>query len=170
MSWPPILVAAPRMPRVPLPSPRHYRLSASRSLFKPLPGDRSGLIRGAIQGSRAARRQENHMTPTIAVIAAGAMGSAIAARLTRHGATVLTSLEGRGAKSRARAEAAGMQHVDDQRLVEEASMILSIVPPAEAGTLAERFAARLGGSAHAPILLDFNPLSGLTLVSLRHSL
>src|SRR5947208_1368825 len=60
------------------------------------------------------------MIPTIAIIAAGAMGSAIAERLTRHGAKVLTSLEGRGPQSRARAAAAGMQHVDDQRLVDEA--------------------------------------------------
>ena len=46
------------------------------------------------------------MTPTIAIIAAGAMGSAVAERLTRRGATVLTSLDGRSQKSRARAEAA----------------------------------------------------------------
>ncbi|MDB5566048.1 MAG: 6-phosphogluconate dehydrogenase [Tardiphaga sp.] len=110
------------------------------------------------------------MTPTIAVIAAGAMGSAIAARLTRHGATVLTSLEGRGAKSRARAEAAGMQHVDDQRLVEEASVILSIVPPAEAEALAERFAARLGGAAHAPIFVDCNAVSVSTMISIGRGL
>ena len=46
--------------------------------------------------------------PTIAVIAPGAMGSAIGARLVGHGARVLTALEGRGAASRARAAAAGM--------------------------------------------------------------
>jgi L-threonate 2-dehydrogenase len=110
------------------------------------------------------------MTPTIAIIAAGAMGSAIAERLTRRGATVLTSLDGRGPQSRARAEAAGMQHVDDQRLVDEASMILSIVPPAEAGALAERFAARLGRAAHAPIFVDCNAISVSTLLSIGRGL
>jgi 3-hydroxyisobutyrate dehydrogenase-like beta-hydroxyacid dehydrogenase len=110
------------------------------------------------------------MTPTIAIIAAGAMGSAIAERLTRRGATVLTSLDGRGPQSRARAEAAGMQHVDDQRLVDEASMILSIVPPAEAGALAERFAARLGSAAHAPIFVDCNAISVSTLLSIGRGL
>lgn len=110
------------------------------------------------------------MTPTIAIIAAGAMGSAVAERLTRNGATVLTSLEGRGPRSRARAEAAGMRHADDQRIVDEASMILSIVPPAEASALAARFAARLGGAAHAPIFVDCNAVSVSTVVGIGRSL
>ncbi len=110
------------------------------------------------------------MRPTIAIIAAGAMGSAVAARLTRKGATVLTSLEGRGPKSRARAEAAGMRHADDQRIVDEASMILSIVPPAEASALAERFAARLGAAAHPPIFVDCNAISVSTMIGIGRSL
>src|SRR4051795_12327617 len=110
------------------------------------------------------------MTPTIAIIAAGSMGSAIAERLTRHGARVLTSLEGRGPQSRARAEAAGMQHVDDQRLVDEASMILSIVPPADAGALAGRFAARLGRAAHAPLYVDCNAVSVSTVLAIGRQL
>lgn len=110
------------------------------------------------------------MTPTIAVIAAGAMGSAIAERLTRHGATVLTSLDGRGPKSRARAQAAGMHHVDDQRLVDEACMILSIVPPTEASALAGRFAARLGSAKHAPIFVDCNAVSVSTVIDIGRGL
>jgi 3-hydroxyisobutyrate dehydrogenase-like beta-hydroxyacid dehydrogenase len=110
------------------------------------------------------------MTPTIAIIAAGAMGSAIAERLTRRGATVLTSLDGRSPQSRARAEAAGMRHVDDQRLVDEACMLLSIVPPAEAAALAQRFAAGLGGAAHAPIFVDCNAISVSTLLGIGRDL
>lgn len=110
------------------------------------------------------------MTPTIAIIAAGAMGSAVAGRLTQRGATVLTSLDGRGPESRARAEAAGMLDVDDQRLVDEACMILSIVPPAEARALAERFAARLGKAVHAPIFVDCNAISVSTLLGIGRDL
>src|SRR5258708_6825794 len=106
------------------PRRRYDRPSASR------PAARS--CRRRVGRRHPIRRQENHMAPTIAVIAAGEMGSGIAARLTRHGVTVLTSLEGRSAKSRARAEAAGMQDADDQRLIEAADMMLSIVPPAAA--------------------------------------
>ncbi len=104
--------------------------------------------------------------PTIAVIAPGAMGSAVAARLTRHGVTVLTSLEGRGPKSRARAEAAGMKDVDDQRLVDDASIILSIVPPAEAAALAARFAPRLAAAKHAPVFVDCNAISVSTVMDI----
>ena len=45
---------------------------------------------------------------TIAVIAPGAMGAGIGMHLARHGARVVTSLDGRSAASRARAAAAGM--------------------------------------------------------------
>jgi 3-hydroxyacyl-CoA dehydrogenase len=45
------------------------------------------------------------METTIAIIAACAMGSAIDAKLTGHGITVLTSLKDRSASSRSHAEA-----------------------------------------------------------------
>lgn len=106
------------------------------------------------------------MTPTIAIIAPGAMGSAIAARLNRQGVKVLTSLEGRGSKSRARAEAAGMQHAEDQRLVDEAGAIFSIVPPSEANALAERFAVRLGRAGHAPLFVDCNAVGVSTMTGI----
>jgi 3-hydroxyisobutyrate dehydrogenase-like beta-hydroxyacid dehydrogenase len=106
------------------------------------------------------------MKPTIAIIAQGAMGSAVARRLTRNGVTVLTSLEGRGARSRDRAQAAGMQDVDDQRLVNEASMILSIVPPADAPALASRFAAKLGAATHAPLFADCNAIAVSTVIDI----
>lgn len=104
------------------------------------------------------------MKPTIAIIAAGAMGSAIAQRLSRHGVTVLTSLTGRSPASRARAEAAGMRHAEDDEIVEQAKLILSIVPPAEAKALAERFAALLGRTEHRPVFVDCNAV-GVTTVT-----
>jgi 3-hydroxyisobutyrate dehydrogenase-like beta-hydroxyacid dehydrogenase len=47
--------------------------------------------------------------PTIGLVSAGAMGAAVARRLTSHGYTVLTSLEGRSHSSKERARMAGMQ-------------------------------------------------------------
>ncbi len=110
------------------------------------------------------------MAVTIAVIAAGAMGGAVAERLTRNGATVLTSLDGRSAASRARAEAAGMRHVDDETLVAEARVFLSIVPPAEAFALAERFAAPLARSARKPVFVDCNAVSVSTMIRIADHL
>ena len=53
------------------------------------------------------------MPPTIAVLAPGAMGSAVARRLSEHGARVLTSLKGRSPATQKRAADAGMIDADD---------------------------------------------------------
>jgi 3-hydroxyisobutyrate dehydrogenase-like beta-hydroxyacid dehydrogenase len=98
------------------------------------------------------------MKPTIAIIAAGAMGSAVARRLTEHGVTVLTSLTGRSAGSRARAEACGMRHAEEAEIVERSKIILSIVPPADAVAVAERFAGPLKGKGRV-VFADCNAIS-----------
>jgi 3-hydroxyisobutyrate dehydrogenase-like beta-hydroxyacid dehydrogenase len=99
---------------------------------------------------------------TIAVIAPGAMGSAVGARLAGHGARVLTSLDGRRPESRARAEAAGMVHAADADLV-AADLLLSIVPPADAEALARRLAAALAAAPRKPVYIDANAVSPETV-------
>jgi L-threonate 2-dehydrogenase len=106
---------------------------------------------------------------TIAVIAAGAMGSAIGRRLSKHGATVLTSLRDRGEASHLRAEAAGMIDADDQSIVERCDFILSIVPPSEAKPLATRFAPLLSVK-DAPIFVDCNAIGATTVASIAQLL
>jgi|ERR1700678_1618783 3-hydroxyisobutyrate dehydrogenase-like beta-hydroxyacid dehydrogenase len=82
------------------------------------------------------------MISSVAVVAPGAMGSAVAYRLSEHGIHVLTSLRGRGPQTLRRAAAAKMQDADDDAIA-RADVILSILPPAAALALAERFAAPL---------------------------
>lgn len=101
------------------------------------------------------------MTPIVAIIAPGAMGAAVARRLTGNGIEVLTSLEGRSAASAARAEAAGMRAVTDVVLA-EADIVLSIVPPGEALALAERLAPILARGARRPVYADCNAISPRT--------
>ncbi|HJS85570.1 MAG TPA: NAD(P)-binding domain-containing protein, partial [Acetobacteraceae bacterium] len=55
-------------------------------------------------------------TPVVAVIAPGAMGSAVAARLVAQGAEVRTLLAGRSAASAARAREAGMRAADEDAI------------------------------------------------------
>jgi 3-hydroxyisobutyrate dehydrogenase-like beta-hydroxyacid dehydrogenase len=100
--------------------------------------------------------------PVIAVIAAGDMGSAVGARLTEQGCKVLTSLKGRSAASRARAEAAGMTDATDTEIT-GADMILSIVPPGDALALAERLAPAMAGAAAKPLYVDCNAVSPQTV-------
>jgi putative dehydrogenase len=102
------------------------------------------------------------MTLTVAIVAAGAMGSGIAQRLREHGATVLTSLAGRSEASAARAKTAGMQAVDDAQLM-HTDLFLSIVPPGEALGLAQRFAQLLERANKKPVYVDCNAVNPHTM-------
>ena len=54
------------------------------------------------------------MNPTVAIVAQGAMGAGIGARLVERGLRVITSLAGRSGDSAQRAMAAGMVAVSDE--------------------------------------------------------
>ncbi|HEY4031809.1 MAG TPA: DUF1932 domain-containing protein [Caulobacteraceae bacterium] len=99
--------------------------------------------------------------PVIAVIAAGDMGAGVGARLTERGCRVLTSLAGRSAATRARAEAAGMADASEAELA-GAGMILSIVPPGDALALAERLAPALAAAPVKALYVDCNAVSPQT--------
>jgi 3-hydroxyisobutyrate dehydrogenase-like beta-hydroxyacid dehydrogenase len=98
------------------------------------------------------------------IIAAGAMGSAVARRMHERGATVRTSLAGRSAASARRAAECGMVAVDsDRALVEGVDIVLSIVPPGEAVALAERLVPVLAGAARKPLYIDCNAVNPTTV-------
>jgi 3-hydroxyisobutyrate dehydrogenase-like beta-hydroxyacid dehydrogenase len=98
------------------------------------------------------------VTSTIAVIAPGAMGAAIAARLVDNGARVLTLLDGRSEASRARAAQAGMTAASETEIV-TADIVLSIVPPAQAEALAERLRPALSAAVDKPLYIDCNAVN-----------
>jgi putative dehydrogenase len=101
------------------------------------------------------------MNAVIAVLSAGAMGSAISVRLIEHGARVLTLLDGRSTTTVKRAAAAGME-VASEETIAAANFILSIVPPGQAVPLAKRLLKPLSESRHKPVYLDCNALSPRT--------
>jgi len=102
------------------------------------------------------------MPLTVAIVAAGSMGSGVAKRLTENGVTVLTSLAGRSAASAKRAEAAGMRAVDDAQLM-QADLFLSIVPPGDSRALAARFAPHFAAANRKPVFVDCNAVSPPTM-------
>jgi 3-hydroxyisobutyrate dehydrogenase-like beta-hydroxyacid dehydrogenase len=102
------------------------------------------------------------MSTTIAIVAPGAMGSAVARRLTEHGARVLTSLAGRSEATAQRAAEAGMIAVSDAEMA-AADIVLSIVPPAEAIALAERLATAIAARGTTPIVVDCNAINIATV-------
>lgn len=98
------------------------------------------------------------MFKTIAILAPGAMGSAVARRLSDNGARVLTSLKGRSEATLKRAADAGMVGAEDDAIA-DADIILSIVPPGEAVALAERLAALIVKRAKKPVVVDCNAVN-----------
>ncbi|MEN2793047.1 DUF1932 domain-containing protein [Sphingomonas oligophenolica] len=100
---------------------------------------------------------------TIAVIAMGEMGSGVAKRLVEQGARVVTSLDGRSGASAERAHEAGVEMVNDAELVQQAEIILSIVPPAAAVATATRFAALIAPLERPPVYVDCNAIAPQTL-------
>jgi len=107
------------------------------------------------------------MGVTVAVIAMGEMGSGVAARLVQRGAVVRTSLEGRSASSAGRARAAGVEVApDDEALVADADLVLSIVPPARAGELAERLRPAIAKAGGQAVYVDCNAVAPQTVTAI----
>lgn len=105
------------------------------------------------------------MKPVVAVISPGAMGSAVAERLSQHGLTVRTMLAGRSSATADRARAAGMTDANAAEIA-ACDFILSIVPPGEARGLAERLAPALHEAARKPVYVDCNALNPATVLGI----
>jgi 3-hydroxyisobutyrate dehydrogenase-like beta-hydroxyacid dehydrogenase len=87
------------------------------------------------------------------------------------GARVITTLKGRGAASVKRVRDAGLEVIDDDDLlVAESALILSIVPPGEAIGVAERFREPLTLAALKPIFVECNAISPATVRIIAASL
>ncbi|KAF7298162.1 NAD-binding phosphogluconate dehydrogenase-like protein [Mycena chlorophos] len=103
------------------------------------------------------------MAPTIAVIAAGAMGAGVAKRLAAFGVTVKTNLDGRSFASRRRAQDAGMQDIPFHQLG-SCDFMLSILPPSDAFALAEKYIKECGSATS--IYVDCNAVSPETALKI----
>ncbi|KAG2113844.1 6-phosphogluconate dehydrogenase C-terminal domain-like protein [Suillus discolor] len=105
--------------------------------------------------------------PRLAVVAAGAMGAAVAKRLTSFGCTVYTNLDGRSEDTRKRAQDAGMIDLSVDELVLKSDWILSILPPRDAVSFAEKIqkvAAKHGRALPSPqTFVDCNAVNPETV-------
>jgi 3-hydroxyisobutyrate dehydrogenase-like beta-hydroxyacid dehydrogenase len=102
------------------------------------------------------------MTPVVAVIAPGMMGAAVGKRLVDNGVKVLTSLKGRSSETAERAKAAGMTTATDEEIA-ATDFILSILPPGDALSFAERFAPALAASNAKPVFVECNAINPTTV-------
>lgn len=101
--------------------------------------------------------------PVIAILMPGDMGHGVGAALSGAGHTVLTCLAGRSEATRALATKAGMQDTQTLvKLVERADVILSILPPSAAVSLATEVAAAMREAGKTPVYVDCNAISPAT--------
>ena len=109
--------------------------------------------------------------PTIGIISPGDMGHALGAVLVQHDLRVLTNLQGRSARTVALARQAGITDVgNNETLVREADMLLSVLVPAQAYAFAERIAAAMRATGSTPLFADCNAVSPRTAKSIEHLL
>jgi L-threonate 2-dehydrogenase len=105
---------------------------------------------------------------TIGILSPGDMGHAIGAVLQQHGLRVLTSSRGRSARTTTLAKVAGIIDVnDDETLVREADVLLSILPPARAYELAERISIALKKTGETLLFVDCNAIAPRTVYAIE---
>jgi L-threonate 2-dehydrogenase len=120
---------------------------------------------GAVPAELGANQKGCNMSLAVAIIAAGEMGSAMARELKPQGVRVLTCLVGRSPVTIERAQAAGFEALpDDEALIGEADLVLSVVPPNSAIALAERLAPALARAKRKPVYVDCNAVAPKTVV------
>ena len=105
------------------------------------------------------------MTGPVGIISAGDMGAAIGATLASGGVDVATNLTGRSDLTRTRAAEAGIRDAGSTAaLVEECSLLLSVLPPAEAVSIAEEVADAMALTGARPAFTECNAIAPQTVV------
>lgn len=108
---------------------------------------------------------------TVGIVSPGAMGSAIGAAYREAGNRVVTTVVGRSPRTAALAEQAGLELLPDlDAVVGGSELVLSIVPPAEAGPTAAAIAAAASRTGAHPLVADWNAVSPATVRQLEQAL
>lgn len=104
---------------------------------------------------------------TVGIVSPGAMGSAVGAAYLAAGSRVVTTVAGRSARTSGLAEQAGLELLPDlDAVVTVSELVLSIVPPGEAGATAAAIAAAAGRTGSRPLVADWNAVSPATVQEL----
>ncbi len=97
---------------------------------------------------------------TVAILMPGDMGHAVGRVLRENGHDVICALDGRGPHTKTLAGQAGLRDVVDLRaVVEQADLILSILPPAAALSLAQDVAGHMAATGKTPVYADCNAIA-----------
>lgn len=101
---------------------------------------------------------------TIGILYPGDMGHSVAHVLLEDGFSVVTTLTGRSERTRRLTESTATTVLDSlEAVVERADVVLSIIPPTAAKTVAAGFAAAVQSTGHKPLFVDANAISPMTV-------
>jgi len=107
----------------------------------------------------------------VGIVSPGAMGSAVGTAYVDAGARVVATVADRSERTRALAEFAGLELLPDlDAVVAESALVLSIVPPDQAGATAKAIAAAAGRTGARPLVSDWNAVSPATARELERIL
>jgi 3-hydroxyisobutyrate dehydrogenase-like beta-hydroxyacid dehydrogenase len=107
----------------------------------------------------------------VGIVSPGAMGSAVGAAYLAAGHRVVATVDGRSARTTGLAEEARLELLPDlDAVVGESELVLSIVPPGEAGATAAAIAAAAGRTGARPLVADWNAVSPATVRQLEQEL
>ncbi len=108
---------------------------------------------------------------TVGLVGSGAMGSALGAGWIEGGHEVLTCLADRSDRTRRLVEQAGLHTVAalDDVLV-QSDVVLSVVPPGSATTVAELIADATRRTGASPLVADLNAVAPQTVEQVRQTL
>lgn len=101
---------------------------------------------------------------TVAILTPGDMGHSVGNVLRYGGLRVITSLQGRSARTVSLAREAGIEDVGAyETLVREAEIILSILAPSAATALAQRVAEAVRSTGARPVFVECNAIAPQTV-------
>lgn len=97
---------------------------------------------------------------TVGIVSPGAMGSAVADALARGGARVVASVAGRSVRTARLADRAQLDLLPDLgAVVATADVVLSIVPPEAAESVAQVLARQARAAGAYPLVVDLNAIA-----------
>ena len=101
---------------------------------------------------------------TVGILSPGDMGHAVGRALGEHGITVVTCLAGRSERTQRLAREGGLHDLPSvEEVVTRSDLVLSIVPPAEALSIAERIAEALRATGATTPVADCNATAPKTV-------
>jgi 3-hydroxyisobutyrate dehydrogenase-like beta-hydroxyacid dehydrogenase len=108
--------------------------------------------------------------PTVGILYAGEMGSALGRALAADGPRVVTTLEGRGPRTQRLCREAGLEELPSlASVVRLADLVVSVVPPSAAVAVARSYAS-LAGDATGRLYVDANAISPATAAEVGRAL